>query len=172
MSLKKIWDNYGLGAFVLLVVVAYVANMLLNYLNSKGAYGFEGNSAMQGVHKDMNSASSVMPSNPDGNETFGSADGLSSSQSSVPTCDTHQNPADLLPLDNNKQWSDLNPAGKGELSNLNLLNAGHHIGTLSQSLRNPNLQIRSEPSNPQMSVGPWNNTTMDTATQSNGIMEL
>jgi hypothetical protein len=43
------------------------------------------------------------------------------------------------------------------------LKAGYHIGidTVGQTLRNANLQIRSEPPNPQMSVGPWNNTTIE-----------
>ena len=56
----------------------------------------------------------------------------------------------------------LNPAGKGELSNINLLKAGYHIGiyTIGQSLRNANLQIRSEVPNPQLYTGPWNNSTI------------
>jgi len=42
------------------------------------------------------------------------------------------------------------------------LKAGYHIGidTIGQTLRNANLQIRSEPPNPQLYVGPWNNTTI------------
>ena len=35
------------------------------------------------------------------------------------------------------------------------------VGLQSQSLRNANLQVRSEPANPQLNVGPWNNTTME-----------
>ena len=40
----------------------------------------------------------------------------------------------------------LNPNG-GDLQNISLLKAGHHIGinTVDQTLRNANLQIRSEP---------------------------
>jgi hypothetical protein len=43
-----------------------------------------------------------------------------------------------------------------------MLKAGHHIGidTVGQSLRNANLQLRSEPANPQVNVGPWNQTTI------------
>ena len=56
----------------------------------------------------------------------------------------------------------MNPRGNGDLLNVSLLEAGHHIGinTVGQSLRNANLQLRSEPANPQMNIGPWNNTTM------------
>jgi hypothetical protein len=81
------------------------------------------------------------------------------------TCNTAniQNPSELLPKDKNSQWAQLNPSGKGELANVNLLRAGYHIGidTIGQSLRNANLQIRSEPPNPQLYVGPWNQTTIE-----------
>ena len=52
--------------------------------------------------------------------------------------------------------------GSGDLKNVSLLKAGHHIGinTVGQSLRNANLQLRSEPANPQLNVGPWNQTTI------------
>ena len=72
-------------------------------------------------------------------------------------------PAALLPKDQNNAWSQLNPSGGGNLDGVNLLKAGHHIGidTIGQSLRNANLQLRSEPANPQLNIGPWNNTTME-----------
>jgi hypothetical protein len=68
-----------------------------------------------------------------------------------------------LPKDSNSQWAQLNPSGKGELANVNLLKAGYHIGidTIGQTLRNANLQIRSEPPNPQLYVGPWNTSTIE-----------
>jgi hypothetical protein len=77
-----------------------------------------------------------------------------------------QNPADLLPKDSNSQWAQLNPSGKGDLANINLLKAGYHIGidTVGQTLRNANLQIRSEPPNPQINVGPWNLSTITSDT--------
>jgi hypothetical protein len=53
--------------------------------------------------------------------------------------------------------------GKGELANINLLKAGYHVGinTVGQSLRNANLQVRSEPPNPQLDVGPWHKSTIE-----------
>lgn len=64
----------------------------------------------------------------------------------VPTCD----PAELLPADQNNEWAKLNPTGAGDLNSVNLLKAGHHTGidTVGSSLRNANLQVRSEPPNP------------------------
>ena len=170
MSLQKVWNNYGLGALLLLLVVAYASNMFLNYLNNKGSYGFEANSGMQDQHKNAEASATVKPSNPDGNEEYANVSGMGSTQPpATGGCPANQNPSQLLPQDNNSQWSELNPAGKGELSNVNLLNAGHHIGTVSQSLRNANLQLRSEPANPQMSVGPWNNTTMEPEQHRRGL---
>lgn len=71
---------------------------------------------------------------------------------------------DLLPKDAaNSKWAQVNPAGQGDLKDKNFLNAGFHIGinTVGNSLRNPNLQLRSEPPNPQLKVSPWNQTTME-----------
>jgi|LauGreSuBDMM15SN_2_FD.fasta_scaffold14127_2 hypothetical protein len=69
---------------------------------------------------------------------------------------------DLLPKDTNSEWAQLNPTGLGELSNINLLKSGWQVGvdTMGQSLRNANLQLRSEPPNPQTPVGPWNQSTI------------
>ena len=112
------------------------------------------------------SESNVQPSNPLGeNSNFGSADGMSTTANGLPpSCQKEpiSDPASLLPTDENSEWARLNPAGKGELGDVNMLKAGHHIGidTIGQSLRNANLQLRSEPANPQVNVGPWNQTTI------------
>lgn len=77
----------------------------------------------------------------------------------VPTVD----PSDLLPADQNNEWAKLNPTGAGDLNSVNLLKAGHHTGidTVGSSLRNANLQVRSEPPNPTNQVSPWGNTTIE-----------
>jgi hypothetical protein len=69
----------------------------------------------------------------------------------------------LLPNDTNSQWASLNPQGDGMLKNVNLLQAGSLVGinTVGSSMRNANLQLRSEPPNPQGSVGPWNLSTIE-----------
>jgi hypothetical protein len=71
------------------------------------------------------------------------------------------NPADLLPRDSNNQWGSLNPAGSGDLQGQNLLSATFLTGidTIGNTMKNANLQLRSEPPNPQLNVGPWNNST-------------
>lgn len=70
---------------------------------------------------------------------------------------------DLLPKDAaNLKWSSVSPGGQGSLSDVNLLSAGHQVGisSIAGTLRNANLQLRSEPPNPQMAVSPWLQSTI------------
>ncbi len=72
------------------------------------------------------------------------------------------NPADLLPADSNSSWASMNPVG--DLKNINLLNPTQVVGinTQGSSLRNANLQLRSEPPNPRMNTNcPWNISTIE-----------
>ena len=124
--------------------------MFAGYLGAKGMPGSESNAQMQQQYKNTNAqaSASVRPSDPNGNEVFASANGVQTSMPGIPSSCSQpniQNPAELLPKDSNSQWAQLNPSGKGELANVNLLKAGYHIGidTIGQSLRNANLQIRS-----------------------------
>lgn len=72
---------------------------------------------------------------------------------------TVANPGDLLPKDKNSQWA--SSVGNGDMPDL--LQAGYHIGldTIGQSLRNPNLQLRSDPIIVKTDIGPWNISTME-----------
>jgi len=72
--------------------------------------------------------------------------------------------ADLLPSDAvDSTWAKVNPAGQGDIKDQNFLTAGHHVGinTVGSTLRNANLQLRSDPVNPQLNVSPWNQTTIE-----------
>jgi len=72
--------------------------------------------------------------------------------------------SDLLPQDAaNSKWAQINPSGSGMLGDQNFLTAGYHVGinTIGQSLRNANLQLRSEPPNPQVAVSPWGISTIE-----------
>ena len=72
-------------------------------------------------------------------------------------------PSSLLPRDDNSKWGKMNPSGNGPLQNLNLMSAGSLIGinTVGSTLRNANLSERSEPPNPRMQTGPWNQSTIE-----------
>ena len=71
-------------------------------------------------------------------------------------------PAELLPKDMGSVWAEQNPMGPGSLKGKNFLSAGALIGvnTVGQSMRNANLQVRSEPPNPQMAVSIFNQSTI------------
>lgn len=100
-------------------------------------------------------ASSGVPEGQTGETQYasvgGSADGLSQACAGG-------DPADLLPKTHGGDFSHVAPQAGG----INLLKAGHHAGidTVGGSLRNANLQVRSEPPNPTQVVSPWNQTTM------------
>ena len=66
-------------------------------------------------------------------------------------------PGELLPQDSSSTWAQAHPVGVGSLQDRNFLQAGHHVGinTVGQTLRNANLQLRSEPPNPQVKISPW-----------------
>lgn len=110
-------------------------------------------------------AGNVKPAEPMSNEDYKAVD--FESESKLPTdCFPRDKltAEDLLPKDAaNSKWAQVNPAGQGEVKDQNFLNAGFHIGvnTVGQSLRNPNYQLRSEPPNPKLPTGPWNQTTIE-----------
>lgn len=72
-------------------------------------------------------------------------------------------PIDLLPssqmaADFEKQF----PVGTGDLSSKNFLTAGYNIGinTVASSLKNANLDLRSDPFIPVAEAGPWSQSTI------------
>ena len=119
-----------------------------------------------------------MPSEGEDNETFKTVDQNpennenTNNKNNIPNSNRLPNecypkdvltPKDLLPQDSNSTWSQTVPSGQGSLGDQNFLNAGFHVGinTVGQSLRNANLQLRSEPANPQLKVSPWLQTTIE-----------
>jgi hypothetical protein len=98
-----------------------------------------------------------------GADGFSSVDAMTG-QGGAPAGSTNlpvANPSDLLPRDTNNQWGSLNPSGSGDLLGQNLLSATFLTGidTIGNTMKNANLQLRSEPANPQLNVGPWNQST-------------
>lgn len=164
-SLKKLKVEH----VVLFVVGTLFLLFLINsYSNNKFMGGSEQMSSRrtQEMYNNTQKTTEVQHSQPLGqNETYASATGINTSTQGLPPSCSRQpvaDPSELLPKDTNSQWAQLNPTGSGDLQNVNLLRSGYHIGidTVGSSLRNPNLQLRSEPANPQVNVGPWNNTTI------------
>ena len=82
----------------------------------------------------------------------------------LPACfpSSQLTPDELLPNDECNLWSKNNPQGSPDLSNRNFLQAGWATGvsTVGSTMRNANLQLRSDPPNPQKVVSPWMQTTI------------
>jgi hypothetical protein len=175
--IKNLQKNFKSHHFIALIGILVLALGIMQYSGRKTKIndGFEhGNS--NGTTKDYghvtgnvsHSASSVSPAGPIGtNEVYESVPNGSSTNtyglSPVARPNHNYDPSELLPKDVNSQWAQLNPAGSADFKNVNLLTAGHLIGidTVGSSLRNANLQERSEPPNPTASVSPWLNTTIE-----------
>jgi len=164
--------------FLLAVVVAAVAIYQYSNRKSGSISGFQGELELSNKPSPQdvalaaqieNEAQAVTPAAPAGplgtNGGFVQVDGVKTNTYGLPAGCAKQettNPTDLLPKDVNNQFNQLNPQGNGDLEQMNLLKAGHHMGinTVGSSLRNANLQVRSEPPNPQLNVSPWLNSTI------------
>jgi len=155
-SLDMFFKNNGfVGGLTIIVISLAIIVIIWNKFFSK-SYGMESmysNMSWYGnkpqTKNQPRAANTMNPNNPIG--TF---------QPVVPSSQPNYN--ELLPKDTNSSWAQLNPSGTGELSNINLLKSGWQIGvdTIGQTLRNANLQLRSEPPNPQTPTGPWNQSTI------------
>ena len=142
----------------LTVFVALVALAGLLYASSRRK-----ETDMMSVSSQKGGSSGPVPSQPLGQmDNYAGAYGVKTNTYGVQGVKTEE-PSTLLPNDSNSQWASLNPQGGGMLKNINLLQAGSLVGinTVGSSLRNANLQVRSEPPNPQGNVGPWNHSTIE-----------
>lgn len=179
--MNKMMSSMKKHGFLTLLGVLILAYALKEFSHRKGSSfeGVEGSMFKQYVDKaeyevgisspptQAPGASAPRPAGPEGtNEVPSNITGINSSTHGLPpSCSAKQvvDPSELLPK--NTEWSNLAPqsGGDGNLQNVNLLKAGHHAGinTVGNSLRNANLQLRSEPPNPQSSVSPWLNTTIE-----------
>ena len=167
-SVKK----HGVLTLLGLLVLAYA---LKQFSNRKGS-SMEGNrnnnfGAIEVSEEDVEVSEPEQtkgmgpaPSTEDNDSSPSLVSGVETSTHGLPpSCSAQQvvDPKELLPK--NTEWSNLNPQGGGDLQQVNLLKAGHHAGinTVGNSLRNANLQLRAEPPNPQTSVSPWMNSTIE-----------
>lgn len=176
--LKNLQKNIKSHHFIALVGVLVLALAIMQYSGRKTNYsdGF-GDGYSNGPSNTQGTAVGAAPANPE--QVIGGAEPLGQNEiySNVPAgsmTNTYglaptakpgamYDPSELLPKDVNSQWAQLNPAGSADFKNVNLLKAGYLIGidTIGSTLRNANLQERSEPPNPTAAVSPWLNTTIE-----------
>lgn len=174
--LKKLQKNFKSHHLIALVGILVLTLAIMQYSNRKTVYsdGYtnSGSLSPSGTQGSASVASSAGPAVPatekvGQNENYSDVPQGSTTNthglSPVARANANYDPSELLPKDVNSQWAQLNPAGSADFKNVNLLKAGHLIGidTVGSSLRNANLQERSEPPNPTASVSPWMNTTIE-----------
>lgn len=182
-DINKLFKNQqfcmGLAVAVLLIVGVYFYNERIGQAHhTSGMSGSMVGASVDEVKEAADAAPSssgrpssapqtqgVSPAMPLGmNGGYGSALGMQTETSGIPpNCQSQQieNPSALLPSSHPNFMG--GPGGEGELQNVNLLKAGQLAGidTVGSTLRNANLQVRSEPANPRSQVSPWMNSTIE-----------
>jgi hypothetical protein len=140
---------------VILIVAVLLCVALLYYSDSK-TMSFE-------KMEDGSTASPATPPTTGAPPAGGAALPAPTSSENSYTLSPTANPVDLLPKDVNSQWTSLNNLNGANINMPDLLQAGVHIGldTIGQSLRNANLQERSDPIIPVVDTGPWHKSTIE-----------
>ena len=140
-------SKFGLSTETIVAIVAFAALIFLiyNYSSKKFTSGMTSPIGMAGEYQASQ---------------YGSM-GDAAPVSGVRRRKAEDDPSQLLPRETNSQFSSEN--GAGPFKGINLMKAGSIIGinTIGSTLKNANLQERSEPANPQMHVSPWNNSTIE-----------
>lgn len=174
-AFKKIMKDFKNEHILLFFGLVFLIFVLYQYSNGKNTFQYgmtsmNNSSSNSNSKSNSNMTSSLMSSNTGSvigagvPNTYAPYNG--STEIKPPTSMTElnkpiANPSDLLPSNSNS-WSNMNPVNN--LQNVNLLNPVQIVGINTQgtSLRNANLQIRNEPSNPRLdNIGPWNISTIE-----------
>jgi hypothetical protein len=173
--LKNLQKNIKAHHFIALIGIVVLALAIAQYSGRKTNYSDGFGNGYSSSPSNVPHSSSVaggevaMPASEPvgGNEMYSNVPPGSTTSTyglaPVPRANAQYDPSELLPKDINSQWAQLNPAGSADFKNVNLLKAGSLIGidTIGSTLRNANLQERSEPPNPTASVSPWLNSTIE-----------
>lgn len=139
---------------LILIIFIVLAMLLLSYSEGKG---FSMDGMETGTDASAHGAGTV---------TSGAASATDAIATSAAVAGaTITSPSELLPADQNSQWAALNPVNmsQGSIIAGDMLQAGYHIGldTIGQTLKNANLQLRSDPIIPKQNAGPWNQSTYE-----------
>jgi hypothetical protein len=174
MNILKELQKSIKGQHVMMILGAIVLVYILHQYSTRKTFVMDnmtGNQARPSTassgSSEVRSAGNAQPASSDDQKAqFAQVSGMNTTTpglAPVPSQSSLPDPSELLPKDQNNEWSRLNPVGGHDLQNVNLLKAGYHMGvdTVGSTLRNANLQLRSEPPNPTTRVSPWMNSTIE-----------
>lgn len=144
---------------LILIIFVVLAMLLLSYSEGKGF-------SMDGMETGTDASAGATGAATGATGAAGAAGAVpSSTMPAAATGATITSPSELLPADQNSQWAALNPVNmsQGNIIAGDMLQAGYHIGldTIGQTLKNANLQLRSDPIIPKQTAGPWNQSTYE-----------
>jgi len=140
------------------IIVIIVGYSLFSYSKSKGLV-LDAMTASAGVKPNEESKGETASKPAEYNEVASTPSSLSNGY----TMTDAATPEDLLPADKNSEFAQLNPVNTGNVDLPDMLQAGSLVGidTIGQTLKNPNMQLRSDPVIDKKAVGPWNNSTYE-----------
>jgi hypothetical protein len=174
-------DNNMIFRTLLIIVAAFVLFALVNFYNNKQTSvkaekfyqdnfssellgDFQPKNVVKPAVAHVKEVNSIAPSEPLGNEDYRAIDFQTNKLPNDCFPKDRLTADDLLPKDAaNSKWAQVNPAGQGDVKDQNYLTAGYMVGinTVGSSLKNANLQLRSEPVIPKMAVGPFLNSSYE-----------
>lgn len=154
----KINKDFCIKCFGLVIVLVLIVFVLYKVIPHKKIEGYDNDDSITDEVENMTNQ-----------ETEGVTEGLEvdtklmEEKASACYPKDQLTPDELLPNDTSSTWAQVNPEGQGNLKDKNFLQSGYHIGinTVGQTLRNANLQLRSEPPCPQVQVSPWLQSTIE-----------
>lgn len=178
-------DNNMIFRTMLIILAAFVLFALINYYNQKqqtlaaekfwdaapsiqrtdtAAAAVKPSAAPAQGAAQAQASDAVQPSEASNNEDYRAVDFATAKLPSDCFPKDRLTSEDLLPKDAaNSKWAQVNPAGQGDVQDQNFLTAGfmYGINTVGSSLKNANLQLRSEPVIPKVAVGPFLNSSYE-----------
>lgn len=164
---KNVKGHHLISALAAVFAIYLIYRFIVRTNGSKDSMAMRATGKSHDAQNQQNATGVAQAAAPMGeNEQFAEVQGIQGQAAGLPpSCKAGVSlqAGDLLPKDSNSQFQQLSPNGANGLENVNLLKAGYHSGidTVGSSLRNANLQVRSEPPNPTAKVSPWMNTTIE-----------
>jgi hypothetical protein len=159
----------GENSWIFVIILIVILVLALYYYSNNKSYFVDNFDNIKGISGSPPSSANVQPASPStqpnyattsATPPFTTSDTTPSSSGQFKNPPTITNPSDLLPKDINQDWASNIGAG---IMTPDLLQAGYHIGidSIGQTLKNPCLDLRSQPCIPKQNVSPWNISTIE-----------